>query len=416
MSPSGALILAMLALSIIASLTSLPLWPAAALAWIATLRLFRQLPRASRQQAGALLAVGSVLWGVALFRGTSYPLFQAFIINQTLVMMFAGVSFLAMASPDVSKDDRAGSGLLGTLLGSHLFGAAINLSVVFLFGERMQRDGRLTRSQALIVGRGFTAAAAWSPFFVAMGVALTYAPGLDYLTLLPWGLSAAVALLILNFVDVYRLKAPFSGFPLEPGALLLPCLLAITVIGLHLAWPSLSIPLIIAMVSPPFSLLLMPRHGRRSRLRHQFTHGLQRLAPQFALFLSAGVISTGLAALLASLPDGLQLPIRQFGHFEAWLALGAIVAVSFTGIHPLIGIATLAPVVAPLDPDPTLLGLLFLMSWALGTGSSPLSGSNLAICARYGVLARDMLRWNLPYAVIGWLLCGGVIALHGVLV
>ncbi|WP_239495229.1 hypothetical protein [Salinicola halophilus] len=415
MSPSGALILAMLGLSIAASLTSLPLWPAAILAWVATLRLFRRLPRASRRQAGALLAVGVALWAIALFRGTPYPLLQAFVINQTLVMMFAGVSFLTMATPEVGKHDRQGSGLVGTLLGSHLFGAAINLSVVFLFGERMQRDGRLTRSQALIVGRGFTAAAAWSPFFVAMGVALTYAPGLDYLTLLPWGLAAAAVLLALNFADVHRLQEPFVGFPLERSALLLPCLLAVAVIGLHLMWPSLSIPLIIAMVSPPFSLLLMPRHGRRSRLRHQFTQGLQRLAPQFALFLSAGVISTGLAAVLASLPAELELPIRHFGHWQAWLSLGAIVAVSFTGIHPLIGIATLAPIVAPLDPDPILLGLLFLMSWALGTGSSPLSGSNLAICARYGIRAGDMLRWNLPYALIGWLLCGGVIALHGVI-
>jgi hypothetical protein len=219
-------------------------------------------------------------------------------------------------------------------------------------------------------------------------------------------------LLILNWIDVWRLKAPFTGYPTEKSALLMPCLLALVVIVLHLLWPGLSIPLIIAIVAPLFSFLLMPRDHRRERMQHQFTYGLQRLAPQFALFLGAGVISTGLAALLASLPDGLDLPIAHFGHWQAWFALGMIVIISFTGIHPLIGIATLAPLIAPLHPDPTLLGMLFLMCWALGTGSSPLSGSNLAICVRYQIAVREMLRWNLPYAVLGWCCCGAVLALH----
>lgn len=415
MRPSSVLILAMLALSVASNLLGWPIWPAAILAWLATLRLFRALPKTSRRQAGTLFAAGLLLWAVALIRGTPYSPLNALTINQSLLMMFAGVSFLTMATPRASSDDRQPGSMVGTMLGAHLFGAAINLSVVFLFGERMQRDGKLTRSQALIIGRGFTAAAAWSPFFVAMGVALTYAPGLDYLSLLPWGLLAAALLLILNWLDVRRLKAPFVGYPIEKSALLMPCLLAIVVVALHLLWPNLSIPLIIAIVAPVFSFLLMPRDNRRERMHHQFTYGLQRLAPQFALFLGAGVISTGLAALLASLPDGLDLPIDHFGHWHAWFALGLIVAVSFTGIHPLIGIATLAPLIAPLHPDPTLLGMLFLMCWALGTGSSPLSGSNLAICVRYQIAVRDMLRWNLPYAVLGWCCCGVVLALHATL-
>ncbi|MFD2437437.1 hypothetical protein [Modicisalibacter luteus] len=56
--------------------------------------------------------------------------------------------------------------------------------------------------------------------------------------------------------------------------------------------------------------------------------------------------------------------------------------------------------------------MMFLMGWALGTGSSPLSGSNLALSVRYNVKAKDIMRWNLPYAVSGWLLCGAVFAAH----
>ncbi|MFC0268942.1 hypothetical protein [Kushneria aurantia] len=408
----GLLLFAMLLLGVAALLLGAPLWPSALLGWLATLGLFGRLPRASRRQAGTLFAVGALLWALALLRGTDSALHDALVVNQPLLIMFAGVSFLSMAAPVAGRDDARDGSLIGTLLGAHLFGAAINLSVVFVFGERMQRDGRLERAQTLILGRGFTAAATWSPFFVAMGVALTYVPGLDYLTLLPWGVLTALCLLLLNYVDVIRRPhTPFHGYPIERGALLLPGLLAVAVIVIHALWPGLSIVTIIALVSPLFALLLVPNGQRRERARRQLRDGLPGLTPQFALFLAAGVLSTGLTALTATLSTG-ALPLVGFGALSAWLTLGVLVLLSFIGVHPLIGIATLAPLIAPLQPDATLLALMFLMSWALGTGSSPLSGSNLAISQRYAVRSRDLLRWNLPYALLGWLTCGAVLGLY----
>lgn len=401
----------MLVTSIAGSLSHLPLWPAAALSWIATCRLWRRLPKASRQQALWLGGAGVLFWGVAWLRSTPASLIDGLVINQPLLMMFAGISFLSLATPSESSNPRRGS-LLGTLFGVHFFGAVINLSALFLFGDRMQRDGRLSRRQMMVLGRAFPAAAAWSPFFVAMGVALTYAPGLDFMALLPWGLAAAALLLALAALDVYRVDGPFIGYPLEARALVLPGLLALSVVVIHYLWSGLSIPLIISIVSPLAAMLLMPRTERLARLRQQANDGLPRLAPQFALFLAAGVLSSGLAALLASWPEGLALPVAEFTELHAWLILGVIVSLAFIGIHPLVGVTTLAPLLAPLSPDPTLLGMMFLMGWALGTGSSPLSGSNLALCVRYDVRARDVLRWNLPYAVLGWLACGLVFAAH----
>ncbi|MBZ9556675.1 hypothetical protein KGQ96_01165 [Halomonas coralii] len=407
----------MLALSIASSLMHWPLWPAAILSWLATLRLARQLPRASRRQALALGGAGVVFWAVALVRGTPVTLLHALAINQTLLMMFAGVSFLSMAAPSVPTraDTTQRDSFWGTLFGVHLFGAVINLSALFLFADRMQHDRRLSRRQAMVLGRAFPAAAAWSPFFVAMGVALTYAPGLEFTALLPWGLACALALLTLVALDTLRVKGPFTGYPLEARALVLPGVLALAVLLLHTAWPTLGIPLIISIVSPLAALLLAPARERRSRLRHQLDHGLSRLMPQFALFLAAGVLSSGLSALLASWPEGPALPFTHFGHLQAWLTLGVIVALAFVGIHPLVGVTTLAPLLASLHPDPTLLGMVFLMGWALGTGSSPLSGSNLVLCSRYGVAPREMLRWNLPYAIVGWLACGAILGVRAAL-
>lgn len=409
---------AMLVIGVAAQLFNAPLWPSAVLAWLSTLWLFPRLPRQSQRQALVLFGVGALLWAGAALRGTDYSLFNALVINQSLLIMFAGVSFLAMAStvPESDTQPKEGS-LIGTLLGAHFFGAVINLSVVFLLGGRMQREGRLDRAQTIVIGRGFTAAAAWSPFFIAMGVALTYAPGLDYAGLLPWGILTAACLLLINYLDVIRKPyKPFIGYPIDRPSMMLPGFLAAAVVAVHQLWPSLSIVAIIALASPIFSFAFMSPGNRRLRVRRQFTRGLPGLAPQFSLFLAAGVLSTGLTALLATLPEGMTLPISAFGHLAAWLSLGVLVALSFFGVHPLIGIASLAPLIAPLDPDPTLTGMIFLMSWALGTGSSPLSGSNLALGQSYGIKSKDFLVWNVPYAIAGWLICGGVLGLHALVI
>lgn len=403
----------MLVMSIISTLFDLPLWPAAILGWLATCRLGRRLPKASRRQALWLGGIGLLFWATALLRQTPASPLTAVVTNQPLLMMFAGVSFLSLATPvqDPAKGRKPGS-LIGTLLGVHLFGAVINISVLYLFGDRMQRNDTLDRRQVIVLGRSYSAGAAWSPFFVAMGVALAYAPGLDFMALLPWGLACAALLLLLTYFDAWRIDGDFIGYPLQAQALVLPSLMAITVVLMHHFWPSLAIPLIISIVSPLFAILLMPHGMKRTRLQNFLNGGLARVVPQFALFLAAGVFSSGLTALLVSWPEGFALPIDKFNQWHAWVTLGIIVFFAFIGIHPLVGVATLAPLLAPLSPDPTLLGMVFLMGWAVGTGSSPLSGSNLALSARYGVKAKDILRWNLPYALLGWLACGLVFAGH----
>ena len=94
-----------------------------------------------------------------------------------------------------------------------------------------------------------------------------------------------------------------------------------------------------------------------------------------------------------------------------------IFLVAIVGVHPLISISGVAPLLWPLSPDPSLLGMCFLLGWGLATGTSPLSGSNLALASRYNLSAALLLRWNLLYGLLMYgvacLLMGGFIALHG---
>jgi hypothetical protein len=61
--------------------------------------------------------------------------------------------------------------------------------------------------------------------------------------------------------------------------------------------------------------------------------------------------------------------------------------------------------------------MCFLLGWGLATGTSPLSGSNLALASRYNLSAALILRWNLCYGLmmyaIASLLLGAYSALYG---
>ena len=73
----------------------------------------------------------------------------------------------------------------------------------------------------------------WSPFFAAVAVALTYAPGSTLVGVVSAGLPFAAMLLLLAGRRLERELGDalprFVGYPMHVGALWLPLLLAVTV-------------------------------------------------------------------------------------------------------------------------------------------------------------------------------------------
>ncbi|WP_321154265.1 hypothetical protein, partial [Serratia nevei] len=107
-----------------------------------------------------------------------------------MLTMFAAGSTLNLATSGLltgTTSWQGRKGLWSTMASLNLLGAVINLSVLFIIGDRLERGGTLERRQVLVLSRIFCAAAFWSPFFVAMAVALTYAPGLQLSRILPFG-------------------------------------------------------------------------------------------------------------------------------------------------------------------------------------------------------------------------------------
>ncbi|WP_210397300.1 hypothetical protein [Motiliproteus sediminis] len=391
-----------------------PFWPGV-LFWIAGGVLFARLSLIQRSQTLVMFGLGGLAAVAGLVRDADPALlWRALYANQSLIAMLGAVAFLRLVTrvdAEVRPLPRGRPALWRTLLGVHLFGAVINMSALVIVGDRLARRGRLNRLQAQLLSRGFSLAAHWSPFFVAMGVALTQAPGSRLATLSLVGLvPAGLGLLIAGWgLSRQRGAERLRGYPVAFGALWVPLLLAAGVLVLRYPWPDISVITLVSLLSLLVTVvLLFWRLGLAAwaTLRQQIVVELPRMAGELVLFLSAGVLSVGIAVLV----DGwqLQLDMIRFDAPAAAMLLWLMVGLAVLGVHPLISIATASGLLGPV-PDPNLLALVFLMAWALGVAASPLSGMHMALQGRYGIPAHRFVGWNGRYILAMLLLDSAVL-------
>jgi hypothetical protein len=410
----------MLSAVLLAIGTGFSLWPgywSGALAWLAGVLLIPRITGLLRWQIALIGTLGllCVLWGSWQ---QPLPWQRLLAANQVLVAMLLAVSFLRLVTSfRADPNEQLPLGRMAgwrTLLGVHLFGAVINMSTLVIIGERLSRRESLTPVQGMILSRGFALAAHWSPFFVAMGVALTQAPGAELSRLMLVGLPSALAALLLTQWWLGR-RADASqvrGYPIHFEALWLPLLLALLVLLLHWLWPQVVILSWVSALSLGLCLVMLWLRQRRAGLGMMRAHIEQQLpamAGELCLFLAAGLLSVGLALVVER--SGFELQLSGFGPWQAWLLLLLIVAASMIGIHPLISIASAGGVLAGQVEDASLLGITFLMGWALGIMASPLSGTHLTLQARFGLPAFRLAQWNLGF--VWQLLLIDLLALHG---
>jgi hypothetical protein len=122
------------------------------------------------------------------------------------------------------------------------------------------------------------------------------------------------------------------------------------------------------------------------------------MSGELLLFLAAGVLATGITTAIQA--SQLVVDVQRFAAAEAGLLLLVMVAASVIGIHPVISIATAGGILAPLGVDPNLLGITFLLSWAIGVSTTPFSGLHLTIQGRYHINALSLLRMNAGFALV----------------
>jgi hypothetical protein len=380
------------------------------LAWVILFLRWTDLRKSARNQAGILLLLGLFTLLFSASKGVFLGFSQVLSVNVPLLAMFVAVSFLTLTTPDSEDQDlpQGNLAVITTALGTNLLGAVINLSVIFVFGDRMKKKGTLSSLQTIILARSFCAAAWWSPFFIATGVAVTYAPDMHWQkTLIPGTIMSLLAICYTILEVNLRKQREFRGYPLRAGSLMVPFFLAVVVVAVHHYYQDLKIVVLICLVAPVGAFIFMIGRPRIVTLHDFIDNQISSVSSQFILFLAAGVFSTGLKSITYVYPAIFNFEGLSFTPTLFAIISGGLIIAGIFGVHPIVSIAVVSPLILPLDPDHSQLGFLFLTGWAISTGSSPLSGVGLALSSRYQVSPRQILFSNWHYAVVMWgIACG----------
>ena len=381
------------------------------LAWTSFLILFNSIK--NKKMILILFILSLIAFLISYFNGFKIDFIKVFTVNQYLLTLLIAVGFLRLiATPKKDKLSSLPKGkqsFIKTYLGVHLFGSVINLSSLILVADKMYKKAPLTNSQIILLTRAFSSDAYWSPFFVAFAAAITYAPNLNASIILLNGITLAFLAFLITYYEVIKNKEfnidEFRGYPLSFDSLYLPFILAVLVLLTNYIYPETKVIVLISLYSMLMSLFILPlKKGFNqaiSKFKLHIIDELPKMRVEMALFLVAGMFGMAVSSILIGL--NLKLPFEIFDWQIASILLLIFITLAFIGIHPIITIAIIGDFLGGVNH--TLLALTFLMAWSTTVSTSPFSGLNLTIVARYNFDAKEIFKLNIFYAFKMYLIC-----------
>ena len=381
------------------------------LAWTSFLILFNSIK--NKKMILILFILSLIAFLISYFNGFKIDFIKVFTVNQYLLTLLIAVGFLRLiATPKKDKLSSLPKGkqsFIKTYLGVHLFGSVINLSSLILVADKMYKKAPLTNSQIILLTRAFSSDAYWSPFFVAFAAAITYAPNLNTSIILLNGITLAFLAFLITYYEVIKNKEfkidEFRGYPLSFDSLYLPFILAVVVLITNYIYPNIKVIVLISLYSILMSLFILPlKKGFNqaiSKFKLHIIDELPKMKVEMALFLVAGMFGMAVSSILIGL--NLKLPFEIFDWQIASILLLIFITLAFIGIHPIITIAIIGDFLGGVNH--TLLALTFLMAWSTTVSTSPFSGLNLTIVARYNFDAKVIFKLNIFYAFKMYFIC-----------
>jgi len=387
---------------------------AGGLGWFAALLLLADTRAMLQIQVGLISLIGLCLASYAFSQGASIDIGKAVGGNSGLLTMIAAVGFLRLvALPDTDKNETLPIGhkaYLQTLLGINITSSVINISSPILIADRIHQHRPLTRFSAQSIVRVFCGVSSWSPFFGAMAVVLTYVEGAQVLSILKIGLPFTIVGFIVVYVEA-RLRYSkqldeFVGYPIRLSTLKIPVILMVSVVVFSYGLPETPMLVVISICALMVTAVtLFLRHGLTagcSSLHDYVYDGLPKIANELLLFQAAGLLAAGMVAVMQlGIVDN---PFTVFNSTTAAQVLGITMLAAAVGVHPVILISSLSPLIMGLNPNPSFLAATYLLAWNLGTCASPLSGIQLIFQGRYGVPGWQAAISNWPYAILMYLI------------
>ncbi len=380
-------------------------------AWCSFLILFNFIK--NKTMILTLFLLSFIAFLISYFNSYKIDFIKLFTVNQYLLTLLIAVGFLRLiAKPKKDKSSILPKGkvsFIKTYLGVHFFGSVINLSSLILVADKMYKKAPLTNSQIILLTRAFSSDAYWSPFFVAFAAAVTYAPKLNTSLILFSGIILAFFAFLITYFEVIKNKEfkidEFRGYPLSFETLYLPFILAILVLLTNYFYQNIKVIVLISLYSLLMTIFILPiKKGFKlsfKRFNNHIIEELPKMRVEMALFLVAGMFGILMGSILIGM--NLKLPFEIFDWKIASLLLFVFIFLAFIGIHPIITIAIIGDFFNSVNH--TLLALTFLMAWSTTVSTSPFSGLNLTIVARYGFEGKEIFKLNIFYALKMYLVC-----------
>ena len=360
-----------------------------------------------------LMFFSFMAYTVCLYNDFKIDYIKVFTVNQYLLTLLISVVFLRLiAIPKKEKNivfPKGKNSFIKTYLGVHLFGSVINLSSLILVADKMYKKSALTNAQIVLLTRSFASDAYWSPFFVSFAAATTYAPNLNTSLIMLNGIILALVAFIITYIDVTKNKEfniqNFYGYPLSLENLYLPVILATLVLVTNHFYPDAKVIILVSLFSISMVFVLLPfktsLNEARKLIKKHILYELPKMKSELSLFLVAGVFGVLVGSILIGL--NLSLPFKIFDWQIASILLLIFIFLAFIGVHPIITIAIIGDYLNGVNH--TLLALTFLMAWSTTVSTSPFSGLNMTIVARYDFSSKEIFRLNIFYALKMYLIC-----------
>ena len=373
------------------------------IAWFSFLFLYQTIKK--KLVINLLLSISLINFFIIFYKDFNIDFERVFTVNQYLLTLLIGVSFLKLITkPKKEKGSKQSLGkkaFLNTYFGVHFFGAVINMSSLIIVADKLYKKADLSKIQIITLTRAFSSDAYWSPFFVAFAAALTYMPNFDKSIVLVNGVFLALIAFIFTYIDVNKKFdiSEFRGYPINFQTLYIPVILALLVLFTKSNFEELKVIILVATYSLFLTILILLFKNKASKMFNKLSDfaldELPNMKMELALFLVAGMFGVTFSSLLTGF--NISLPFNEFSYIEAIITLFIFIILAFIGIHPIITIVVVSQFLSEFNH--TLLAITFLMAWAITVSTSPFSGLNLAIQGRYNILAKDIFKLNLPYAI-----------------
>ena len=380
-------------------------------AWLSFVFIFSTLK--DKKILLILMFFSFMAYTICLYNDFKIDYIKVFTVNQYLLTLLIGVVFLRLiATPKKEKNIvflKGKNSFIKTYLGVHLFGSVINLSSLILVADKMYKKSPLTNAQIVLLTRSFASDAYWSPFFVSFAAATTYAPNLNTSLIMLNGIILALVAFIITYIDVTKNKEfnieNFYGYPLSLENLYLPVILATLVLVTNHFYPNTKVIILVSLFSISMVFVLLPfktsLNEARKLIKKHILYELPKMKSELSLFLVAGVFGVLVGSILIGL--NLSLPFKIFDWQIASILLLIFIFLAFIGVHPIITIAIIGDYLNGVNH--TLLALTFLMAWSTTVSTSPFSGLNMTIVARYDFSSKEIFRLNIFYALKMYLIC-----------